>query len=87
VDPRSVLGSGDVKYHGRRHGGISNAARTKTGLHLASNPSHLEAVDPVAIGRARAKQARIGQRGAQKSCRLCCTETPRLPAKESGRKQ
>ena len=29
-------------------------------MHLASNPSHLEAVDPVAIGRARAKQARIG---------------------------
>ena len=31
-------------------------------MHLASNPSHLEAVDPVVIGRARAKQTRIGGR-------------------------
>ena len=30
-------------------------------MHLASNPSHLEAVDPVAIGRARAKQTRAGE--------------------------
>ncbi|MGH9592738.1 MAG: thiamine pyrophosphate-dependent enzyme, partial [Bryobacteraceae bacterium] len=60
VDPRSVLGSGDVKYHV----GATGVYRTQTGrkmdVHLASNPSHLEAVHPVAIGRARAKQARIG---------------------------
>ncbi len=60
VDPRSVLGSGDVKYHV----GATGEYRTREGrtlnVHLASNPSHLEAVDPVVIGRARAKQARIG---------------------------
>ena len=32
-------------------------------MHLVSNPSHLEAVDPVAMGRARAKQTRIGADG------------------------
>jgi 2-oxoglutarate dehydrogenase E1 component len=32
-------------------------------IHLVSNPSHLEAVDPVAVGRARAKQARLCGRG------------------------
>src|SRR5258707_15823818 len=33
------------------------------GIHLVSNPSHLEAVDPVAVGRVRAKQTRYGLRG------------------------
>jgi len=60
VDPRSVLGSGDVKYHV----GATGEYRTREGrglsVHLASNPSHLEAVDPVVVGRARAKQARVG---------------------------
>ena len=66
VDPRSVLGGGDVKYHV----GATGEYRTTTGrtiqVHLVSNPSHLEAVDPVAMGRARAKQARIGQQGWQR---------------------
>jgi 2-oxoglutarate dehydrogenase E1 component len=60
VDPRSVLGSGDVKYHVGATGEYRTREGRKLGVHLASNPSHLEAVDPVAIGRARAKQARIG---------------------------
>ena len=34
-------------------------------MHLVSNPSHLEAVDPVAMGRARAKLTRHGVQGAQ----------------------
>jgi 2-oxoglutarate dehydrogenase E1 component len=63
VDPRSVLGAGDVKYHV----GATGTYVTKTGkeieIHLVSNPSHLEAVDPVAMGRARAKQTRYGLRG------------------------
>src|SRR5437667_11502110 len=33
-------------------------------MHLVSNPSHLEAVDPVAVGRPAAKQTRYGLRGA-----------------------
>jgi 2-oxoglutarate dehydrogenase E1 component len=66
VDPRSVLGSGDVKYHIGATG-VFEAAHGKTvKTHLVSNPSHLEAVDPVALGRARAKQTRLGENGAQK---------------------
>ncbi len=61
VDPRSVLGSGDVKYHVGATGEYRTRDGRKLSVHLASNPSHLEAVDPVAIGRARAKQARIGE--------------------------
>ena len=60
VDPRSVLGSGDVKYHVGATGTYRTPDGRKLSVHLASNPSHLEAVDPVVIGRARAKQARIG---------------------------
>lgn len=49
--------SGDVKYHL----GYSNVKKTAAGsvlAHLAFNPSHLEAVDPVVIGMARAAQRR-----------------------------
>jgi 2-oxoglutarate dehydrogenase E1 component len=60
VDPRSVLGSGDVKYHVGATGEYRTRDGRKLSVHLASNPSHLEAVDPIVIGRARAKQARIG---------------------------
>ena len=65
VDPRSVLGGGDVKYHIGATGDFPAAKGGKVEIHLVSNPSHLEAVDPVAIGRARAKQTRIGESGAQ----------------------
>ncbi len=65
VDPRSVLGGGDVKYHMGATGEFSAANGRSLGIHLVSNPSHLEAVDPVAIGRTRAKQTRIGQGGSQ----------------------
>ncbi|MGD0906229.1 MAG: 2-oxoglutarate dehydrogenase E1 component [Candidatus Acidiferrales bacterium] len=60
VDPRSVLGSGDVKYHVGATGEYRTRGGRKLSVHLVSNPSHLEAVDPVVIGRARAKQTRIG---------------------------
>jgi len=63
VDPRSVLGGGDVKYHMGATGEYAAANGRKVEIHLVSNPSHLEAVDPVAIGRARAKQTRIGAGG------------------------
>src|SRR6201987_5700843 len=65
VDPRSVLGGGDVKYHIGATGEFRAANGRSLGIHLVSNPSHLEAVDPVAIGRARAKQTRIGKSGSQ----------------------
>jgi 2-oxoglutarate dehydrogenase E1 component len=63
VDPRSVLGAGDVKYHVGATGTYVTSTGKEIGIHLVSNPSHLEAVDPVAIGRARAKQTRYGLRG------------------------
>ncbi len=66
VDPRSVLGSGDVKYHVGATGKYRTAAGRELSVHLVSNPSHLEAVDPVALGRARAKQDRIGDQGKTK---------------------
>ena len=66
VDPRSVLGSGDVKYHIGATGDYRTPDGRKLSTHLVSNPSHLEAVDPVALGRARAKQVRLGERGVEK---------------------
>lgn len=60
VDPRSVLGAGDVKYHIGATGTYVTSSGKEIGVHLVSNPSHLEAVDPVAIGRVRAKQTRLG---------------------------
>jgi len=63
VDPRSVLGGGDVKYHMGATGIFTAADGRTLNIHLASNPSHLEAVDPVANGRARAKQMRYSQLG------------------------
>jgi 2-oxoglutarate dehydrogenase E1 component len=63
VDPRSVLGGGDVKYHMGATGDFPAADGHKLEIHLVSNPSHLEAVDPVAIGRVRAKQTRYGKDG------------------------
>ena len=66
VDPRSVLGSGDVKYHMGATGEYVTRNGGKVHIHLASNPSHLEAVDPVTVGRTRAKQDRVGESGGQK---------------------
>ena len=63
VDPRSVLGAGDVKYHVGATGTYTTSAGKSINIHLVSNPSHLEAVDPVAMGRARAKQTRHGADG------------------------
>src|SRR5215469_1804061 len=66
VDPRSVLGGGDVKYHIGATGIFTGASGGKVRVHLVSNPSHLEAVNPVAQGRTRAKQTRIGRDGKHK---------------------
>jgi 2-oxoglutarate dehydrogenase E1 component len=66
VDPRSVLGSGDVKYHVGATGDYRTHEGKKLSVHLASNPSHLEATDPVVAGRVRAKQTRAGDGGRAK---------------------
>ena len=58
VMPDDVGGSGDVKYH---LGASSDREfdGNKVHLSLTANPSHLEAVDPVVLGKARSKQDRI----------------------------
>jgi 2-oxoglutarate dehydrogenase E1 component len=59
LDPESVQGSGDVKYHKGAHGVFLASAGEELPITLASNPSHLEAVDPVVEGMTRAKQDRL----------------------------
>jgi 2-oxoglutarate decarboxylase len=56
LDPMSAQGSGDVKYHLGATGAHVTPGGDKLALTLASNPSHLEAVDPVVEGMARAKE-------------------------------
>ena len=62
-DPNDLVGSGDVKYHNgcltRRK---MNDGRELT-LYMVSNPSHLEAIDPVVEGVARARQDTIAGDG------------------------
>jgi 2-oxoglutarate dehydrogenase E1 component len=54
--PSDIEGSGDVKYH---LGASSDRAFDNNNVHLSltANPSHLEIVNPVVLGKARAKQA------------------------------
>ncbi len=66
ANPRSILGGGDVKYHVGATGQFHTRSGGQISLHLVSNPSHLEAVDPVAMGRARAQQVRLGESGQAK---------------------
>jgi len=56
IDPRTVQGSGDVKYHLGAEGEFVAGSGDTIRVSLAANPSHLEAVDPVLEGIARAKQ-------------------------------
>src|SRR5262245_14567121 len=59
IDPGSVMGSGDVRYHLGATGVRRCASGRDVRVHLVSNASHLEAVDPVVIGRVRARQERV----------------------------
>ncbi len=65
VDPRSVLGAGDVKYHFGAMGSYTTHSGGKVEVHLSTNPSHLEAVNPVVMGRTRARQERRGDGGRE----------------------
>ncbi len=56
LDPETVQGSGDVKYHKGCLGQFTGRSGASLQVHLAANPSHLEAVDPVVEGMARAHQ-------------------------------
>jgi 2-oxoglutarate decarboxylase len=56
IDPSTTQGSGDVKYHIGAEGKHATPEGNDIRVHVASNPSHLEAVDPVVEGMVRAKQ-------------------------------
>jgi 2-oxoglutarate dehydrogenase E1 component len=58
IEPEATLGGGDVKYHLGYSTDRTEPDGTHIHLSLAFNPSHLEAVDPVVLGRVRAKQLR-----------------------------
>ena len=59
VDPETIQGTGDVKYHLGATTTYQSRAGNSIDLTLAANPSHLEAVDPVVLGIARAKQDKL----------------------------
>jgi 2-oxoglutarate dehydrogenase E1 component len=59
LDPESVQGSGDLKYHKGVVGKFVGRSGEELMLTIAANPSHLEAVDPVVEGMARARQERL----------------------------
>jgi 2-oxoglutarate dehydrogenase E1 component len=66
ANPSEVQGSGDVKYH---LGASSDRVFDGNHVHLSltPNPSHLEAADPVVLGKARAKQTQLGDNATRAS--------------------
>ncbi|MEP0842694.1 MAG: 2-oxoglutarate dehydrogenase E1 component, partial [Phycisphaerae bacterium] len=60
ADPLLHIGRGDVKYHLGFSSDWTARNGHKVHLSLCFNPSHLEFVNPVALGRVRAKQDRVG---------------------------
>lgn len=63
LDPKSMHGSGDVKYHLGAEGTFTGLDGEQIKVSLAANPSHLETVDPVIEGISRAKQDIINKGG------------------------
>jgi len=58
--PDTVAGDGDVKYHLGYEAALETISGPKIEMRLAANPSHLEAVNPVVEGKARARQRILG---------------------------
>jgi 2-oxoglutarate dehydrogenase E1 component len=69
-NPELHFGSGDVKYHMGFSGDWQSASGRSVHLSLCFNPSHLEFVSPVAVGRTRAKQDRAGDLDRQRGMAL-----------------
>ncbi|MGW6520365.1 multifunctional oxoglutarate decarboxylase/oxoglutarate dehydrogenase thiamine pyrophosphate-binding subunit/dihydrolipoyllysine-residue succinyltransferase subunit [Streptomyces sp. NPDC054950] len=63
LDPKSMHGSGDVKYHLGAEGTFTGLDGEQIKVSLAANPSHLETVDPIIEGISRAKQDIINKGG------------------------
>jgi multifunctional 2-oxoglutarate metabolism enzyme len=66
LDPMSAQGSGDVKYHVGATGKHASPGGNEIVVTLASNPSHLEAVDPIVEGMARAEEDQRGDEARTK---------------------
>ncbi|NBD37495.1 MAG: 2-oxoglutarate dehydrogenase E1 component [Verrucomicrobia bacterium] len=64
--PDTRHGDGDVKYHLGFESEVENTRQEKLRLFLAANPSHLEAVNPVVEGRARARQRILEDTGERR---------------------
>ena len=64
LDPNSVQGSGDVKYHLGATGKYVSPSGADINLELAANPSHLETVGPIVEGMVRAMQDRTEPPGS-----------------------
>ncbi|HWP35424.1 MAG TPA: 2-oxoglutarate dehydrogenase E1 component [Thermodesulfobacteriota bacterium] len=60
AEPHLLPGGGDVKYHLGHSTDWTTASGRRVHLTLCFNPSHLEFINPVALGRVRAKQDRSG---------------------------
>ena len=64
--PNLVAGDGDVKYHLGYETTRVNSLDEKVDIKLSANPSHLEAVDAVVEGKARARQRQLGDTAQRK---------------------
>jgi 2-oxoglutarate dehydrogenase E1 component len=64
LDPSSVQGSGDVKYHLGAMGTYESPSGSRLKIELAANPSHLETVNPIVMGMVRAMQDQIDPPGS-----------------------
>ena len=61
----NIVGEGDVKYHKGYSADRTFSSGKTLHMSLASNPSHLEAVDPVVEGKVRARQDGVGEGAMQ----------------------
>ena len=62
----AFVGDGDVKYHKGYSSDLTLESGQSIHLSLAANPSHLEAVDPVVIGKCRARHVSYGPGGKKR---------------------
>jgi 2-oxoglutarate dehydrogenase E1 component len=79
-DAEKYIGRGDVKYHLGYFREVETAVGAMVGIHLTFNPSHLEFVNPVALGFARASQDRRGDVGHERGLVILIHGDAALPA-------
>jgi 2-oxoglutarate dehydrogenase E1 component len=68
--PHTVAGDGDVKYHLGYESVLATSSGKSVEVRLAANPSHLEIVNPVVEGKARARQRIRGDTERKRVCPL-----------------